>query len=1353
MPLPFPVDAPQPDHLSIISNGGYYTNEDSEVGTPFSPGPDPINGYLVPPGFQDPHHPQLEYPPSFSFDPSNPQMLHQYSPPIPLIGQHPDFYGPYGEPDLPTPSSPPQGHMDGDNGYQNGVQHRYVEQHYELPEASASSPPRLIKPPPKRKTKRVRQPLPKTCSFCFQKDREGVSEEFLTCNACQRSGHPSCLQIAHVVDAVRTYDWKCLECKDCEVCGRKDQATSFLFCDNCDRGWHTHCLTPPLQGPPEGHWACPTCQPTPAEGSSTIRRSSSIASSSRAAVMTIQTPIKSSRKGKEKAVEPIVVMSQDTDTVMIDAEEKASVAQPSLESTAPRRKITIKQNNRIREQRSPPPSQVIPDRDGSPPALPPIRLVRRRSTAGNGTTGPKVRLKLGRMKDKSKGKGKATMDQVEGTEEIVPDAFLGVLNPADADVSKTSIWPEDQRRFESSKAAAERILGPSQILPPPFTPGGTPGPKQPSIEPDTVIQPARSYITLRHLRRLDDSSLFTPRPATPSERDIAQTPMTARMKEGSTTTGPSLRIRSIRFGEHEIDTWYDAPFSEEYASVPDGKLWICEFCLRYMKSAFSAGRHRMKCRARHPPGDEIYRDDAVSVFEVDGRKNKIYCQNLCLLSKMFLDHKSLFYDVEPFLFYVMTEMDDVGARFVGYFSKEKRSLKEHNLSCIMTLPVRQKKGWGNLLIDFSYLLSKKEGRIGGPETPLSALGAISYKRYWTLTLMYYLRTSPKNVTLPGISVETSMTMEDALATLRDNDMITVLDPASAFHRHVASKPPPPRPRGRPPRGGYPRGSLTRPNHTPSRPAMPRTTPTADDGEMTFPRLYRIHWDPEVVEKYIAQWESRGYLQLKPEVLKWSPFLLSRTQEAEQIIGDAHETDANTIGAKTDDLALVEAMAKRAEAESARIQMELAELERMKDEEMRSEEDGLHEEAIHTGGSLGGRSPRPLRPPKGFIPTKAPRHRVETPASRLKIRTRSSRDVGEHLRARRSSTSSEGEEVSSGRSLRRLRIRESEVASPRDVVSIINSRKRKRLPSPPDAEDYASVVESDDNDGENGSRHKRNRTGRSTTSLAPSLSHDGGEETPGRRRLRSAGEDLENGVHTVTPRTLRSSRGQPSDKNTTGPRRRRIESSPEQEDGGRRGSARRTPSPLPGSASKLTANGKRRGRPPKLKLPPTPAPPTRSTRNERSSKARSRRSTPTDVTEDAPAETDAEGEAEVERVVASSPSSPQSPKSTTEAQRRLRSLRLDFESTGSLSSVGPDYRELSPAEEEPVPPPVINNGDAPPSGLELVLGDDNTSAERLAKPLAETKPPVVDVTMMVTGADSLEMGHETEEDAEGEEEWD
>lgn len=71
-----------------------------------------------------------------------------------------------------------------------------------------------------------------------------------------------------------------------------------------------------------------------------------------------------------------------------------------------------------------------------------------------------------------------------------------------------------------------------------------------------------------------------------------------------------------------------------------------------------------------------------------------------MLAKQFLDHKTLYYDVEPFLFYVMTLSEETGAKFVGYFSKEKRS-PTNNVSCIMTLPVRQRMGWGNLLIDFS----------------------------------------------------------------------------------------------------------------------------------------------------------------------------------------------------------------------------------------------------------------------------------------------------------------------------------------------------------------------------------------------------------------------------------------------------------------------------------------------------------------------------------------------------------------------------------------------------------------------------------------------------------------------------
>ena len=61
--------------------------------------------------------------------------------------------------------------------------------------------------------------------------------------------------------------------------------------------------------------------------------------------------------------------------------------------------------------------------------------------------------------------------------------------------------------------------------------------------------------------------------------------------------------------------------------------------------------------------------DELSVFEVDGNTNKIYCQNLCLLVKLFLDHKTLYYDVEPFLFYVLTRVSNsifqAGSEYLG----------------------------------------------------------------------------------------------------------------------------------------------------------------------------------------------------------------------------------------------------------------------------------------------------------------------------------------------------------------------------------------------------------------------------------------------------------------------------------------------------------------------------------------------------------------------------------------------------------------------------------------------------------------------------------------------------------------
>ena len=45
-----------------------------------------------------------------------------------------------------------------------------------------------------------------------------------------------------------------------------------------------------------------------------------------------------------------------------------------------------------------------------------------------------------------------------------------------------------------------------------------------------------------------------------------------------------------------------------------------------------------------------------SLFAQSPQVQRIYCENLCLLAKLFLDHKTLYYDVEPFLFYVICKV-------------------------------------------------------------------------------------------------------------------------------------------------------------------------------------------------------------------------------------------------------------------------------------------------------------------------------------------------------------------------------------------------------------------------------------------------------------------------------------------------------------------------------------------------------------------------------------------------------------------------------------------------------------------------------------------------------------------------
>ncbi len=56
------------------------------------------------------------------------------------------------------------------------------------------------------------------------------------------------------------------------------------------------------------------------------------------------------------------------------------------------------------------------------------------------------------------------------------------------------------------------------------------------------------------------------------------------------------------------------------------KLYFAEYDLMFFKNRPQMLRHLRKTRLQHPPGDEIYRNGNVSMFEIDGRKEKMYCQ-------------------------------------------------------------------------------------------------------------------------------------------------------------------------------------------------------------------------------------------------------------------------------------------------------------------------------------------------------------------------------------------------------------------------------------------------------------------------------------------------------------------------------------------------------------------------------------------------------------------------------------------------------------------------------------------------------------------------------------------------------
>ncbi|RDA90556.1 hypothetical protein CP533_5677 [Ophiocordyceps camponoti-saundersi (nom. inval.)] len=244
------------------------------------------------------------------------------------------------------------------------------------------------------------------------------------------------------------------------------------------------------------------------------------------------------------------------------------------------------------------------------------------------------------------------------------------------------------------------------------------------------------------------------------------------------------------------------------------RLYVCPCCFKYARELVAWRGHVRLCeRRRHVPGSKIYvhprtrrrreegKDSVVkrrraescadqlarsegewSIWEVDGDKDG----NLSLFAKLFLDNKSVFFDVSGFnyflLVYTPPPQSPTGAeagpppQVTGFFSKEKLSWDSNNLACILIFPPWQRKGLGSLLMGASYEISRREGVIGGPEKPISDLGRKGYRRYWASEIARWLLAVDVGsggvvITMEDVSRATWIAAEDCLVVLREMGVV------------------------------------------------------------------------------------------------------------------------------------------------------------------------------------------------------------------------------------------------------------------------------------------------------------------------------------------------------------------------------------------------------------------------------------------------------------------------------------------------------------------------------------------------------------------------------------------------------
>lgn len=114
------------------------------------------------------------------------------------------------------------------------------------------------------------------------------------------------------------------------------------------------------------------------------------------------------------------------------------------------------------------------------------------------------------------------------------------------------------------------------------------------------------------------------------EESAAGPAFAAADDDGAVAAVDVIRPARIELADFVMDAWYSSPFPEDFQDLPC--TYVCQYTLRFMKSKAEVQHHVENFRGNGhrpcPPGEEVYRDGNLSVWEVDGRRHRVYCQNL-----------------------------------------------------------------------------------------------------------------------------------------------------------------------------------------------------------------------------------------------------------------------------------------------------------------------------------------------------------------------------------------------------------------------------------------------------------------------------------------------------------------------------------------------------------------------------------------------------------------------------------------------------------------------------------------------------------------------------------------------------